>query len=61
MSDNMEIRPANASDLETAKSWLSSAGQPNEDLTTKHLSDFLIAETDGVPVGIIGLEKTGRG
>ena len=59
MSNNMEIRPAKASDLETAKSWLSSAGLPNEDLTAKHLSDFLIAEIDGVPVGIIGLEKTG--
>jgi len=59
MSDNTEIRPAKASDFEAAKLWLSSAGLPNEDLTAKHLSDFLIAETDGVPVGIIGLEKTG--
>lgn len=59
MSDGIDIRPATTSDFEMAESWLLSAGLSTEDLTTKHLSDFLIAVTDGTPIGMIGLEKTG--
>jgi len=59
VSDGVNIRPATVSDFEMAKSWLASAGLPVDDLTTEHLSDFLVAATGGTPVGIIGLEKTG--
>jgi amino-acid N-acetyltransferase len=59
MSDGIGIRPAAASDFETAKSWLSAAGLPSADLTTAHLSDFLIAVTDGAPIGMVGIERIG--
>lgn len=60
MSDGINIRPAAASDFETAKSWLSAARLPSADLTTAHLSDFLVAVTDGAPIGMVGLERIGN-
>ena len=59
MGDRVDIRPAAASDFATVKSWLSAAGLPSADLTVAHLSDFLVAVTDGVPIGMAGIERTG--
>jgi len=60
MSDGVDVRPARSSDFDAAKSWLSSAGLPTEDLTPEQPSDFFIAAVDGAPIGLIGLQKTGK-
>lgn len=57
MTIEFEIRRARSSDLATAEAWLAEAGLPTEDLTTTHMDTFLIASTEGKPVGMIGLES----
>jgi len=59
MSDGINIRPAAASDFQTAKLWLSAAGLPSADLTAAHLSVFLVAVTNGAPIGMVGIERIG--
>ena len=57
MSTDVEIRPAQASDLAVAKEWLSGEGLPTEDLTVDHMDTFIVATQAGKPVGMIGIEK----
>ena len=57
MTIEFEIRRARSSDLATAQTWLAAAGLPSEDLTATHMDAFLIALTQGKPVGMIGLES----
>ena len=52
----MTIRPATAQDFEVAKAWLVAAGLPTADLSESQMEHFLVAVTDGTPVGMIGLE-----
>jgi len=59
MSRTIEIRPANLTDLDVARSWLSDAGLPIADLTPEHMQNFLVATVGNSPVGMIGLEQFG--
>ena len=52
----MTIRPAQAADFETVTGWLAAARLPVADLSIEDVSNFLLAENDGAPVGTIGLE-----
>ena len=60
MSNWLDIRPANAVDLDAARGWLEEAGLPTADLTPDHMNNFLVAAADGEPVGLIGLEQFGN-
>jgi amino-acid N-acetyltransferase len=60
MGGRVNIRPAAASDFATAQSLLSAAGLPSADLTTAHMSGFLIAVKGGDPIGMVGIERTGN-
>ncbi len=60
MGADIEIRPAQASDLAVAKAWLSAEGLPIDDLTVDHMDAFIVATQAGEPVGMIGLEKFGN-
>lgn len=60
MNSAMEIRKAVAADLVAARSWLSEAGLPIEDLTPDHMQNFLVTMADHQPVGMIGLEQFGK-
>jgi amino-acid N-acetyltransferase len=51
------IRPGIAADLAVVQAWLVDAGLPTADLTSDHMSDFLVAVVDSGPVGMIGLEQ----
>jgi N-acetylglutamate synthase-like GNAT family acetyltransferase len=57
MSADIEIRPAQASDLTVATEWLSSEGLPTDDLTADHMDSFIVATQAGEPVGMIGIER----
>jgi len=57
MSTDIEIRPAQASDLIVATEWLSSEGLPTDDLTTDNMDSFIVATQAGEPVGMIGIER----
>ena len=57
MGTDIEIRPAQASDLPVAKAWLSAEGLPVDDLTIDHMDSFIVATQAGRPVGMIGIEK----
>ncbi len=54
---DIEIRPAQASDLTVATVWLSAEGLPIDDLTVDHMDSFIVATQAGKPVGMIGIEK----
>ena len=58
--NNLSTRQATASDLIMARSWLSGAGLPIEDLTVDHMQNFLLALAGEAPVGMIGIEKFGK-
>ncbi len=60
MGSDIEIRPAQASDLTVAMAWLSGEGLPTDDLTADHMDAFIIATQAGESVGMIGLEKFGN-
>ncbi len=60
MGTDIEIRPAQASDLAVAKAWLSAEGLPVDDLTIDHMDSFIVATQAGKPVGMIGIEKFGN-
>lgn len=55
----VSTRQANASDLDIAKAWLSTAGLPVADLTAGHMEAFIVAMQGGNAVGMIGLENFG--
>ncbi len=57
---DIDIRPAQASDLTVAKAWLSAEGLPIDDLTVDHMDAFIVATQTGESVGMIGLEKFGN-
>lgn len=59
MSADIDIRPAQASDLAVATAWLSTAGLPTDDLTADHMEAFIVATRSDEPVGMIGIEKFG--
>ena len=59
MGTDIEIRPAEASDLTVATAWLSGEGLPTDDLTVDHMDSFIVATRAGKPVGMIGIEKFG--
>jgi len=59
MGTDIEIRPAQASDLTVATVWLSAEGLPIDDLTVDHMDSFIVATQAGKPVGMIGIEKFG--
>ena len=52
----MNIRLATTADFETITGWLAAARLPVADLSIDDVGNFLLAETDGTPVGTIGLE-----
>ena len=52
----MNIREATTADFETIAGWLAAARLPVADLSIDDMNNFLLAETDGTPVGTIGLE-----
>ena len=52
----MRIRPAEAAYFETVTGWLAAARLPVADLSIEDVSNFLLAENEGAPVGTIGLE-----
>jgi amino-acid N-acetyltransferase len=52
-----EIRRGRSGDLATAQAWLAAAELPTDDLTENHMGAFLIASTEGKPVGMIGVES----
>ena len=54
---DIEIRPAEATDLAVATTWLSDEGLPTDDLTVDHMDAFIVATQGGKPVGMIGIEK----
>ena len=60
MGSDIEIRPAQASDLTVAMAWLSGEGLPTGDLTADHMDAFSVATQAGEPVGMIGYEKFGN-
>ena len=60
MGSDIEIRPAQASDLTVAMAWLSGEGLPTDDLTADHMDAFIVATQAGEPVGMIGYEKFGN-
>ena len=60
MGTDIEIRPAQASDLAVAKAWLSAEHLPIDDLTVDHMDTFIVATQAGKPVGMIGIEKFGN-
>ena len=53
----MKLRRAGTADFETITGWLAAARLPVADLSIDDMSNFLLAETDGVPVGTVGLEQ----
>ena len=57
MTNEFEIRRGRSGDLATAQTWLAAADLPTEDLTATDMEAFLIASTQGKPVGMIGLES----
>lgn len=54
----LTIRPASEIDLSAAIALLNSAGLPVQDLAAETLA--LVAETDGEPCGVIGLQSFGE-
>ncbi len=56
----MNIRPAMTADFETVTGWLAAARLPAADLSIDDMQHFLLAESDGVPVGTVGLEPFGN-
>ena len=60
MNAAIVIRKASSHDLHAAKTWLSDAGLPSEDLTASHMQTFLIAMHADQPAGMIGLENFGE-
>ena len=60
MRAKISVRGAVASDLDTARDWLTNAGLPSADLTPGHMRGFLIAEVGDESVGMIGLEAFGE-
>ena len=60
LGTDIDIRPAQASDLAVAKAWLSVEGLPIDDLTVDHMDAFIVATQTGESVGMIGLEKFGN-
>ena len=59
MPTDVNIRPAESSDLGLAKAWLSAAGLPIDDLTATHMAAFLVALQGDQAVGMIGIERFG--
>lgn len=53
----MIIRHGIETDLANVQRWLQDAGLPTEDLTSDHMHDFLVAEVDARPAGMIGLQQ----
>jgi amino-acid N-acetyltransferase len=51
------VRRASASDWQSVRQLLVDAGLPIEDIGSIMLDDFLIAETGGSIVGVVGLQK----
>ncbi len=47
-------------DFETVTGWLAAARLPAADLSIDDMQHFLLAESDGVPVGTVGLEPFGN-
>lgn len=60
MGNGLDIRPAQAVDLDAARGWLGEAGLPTADLTADHMNNFLVAVAEAESVGIIGLEQFGN-
>ncbi len=56
MTAMIELRPARASDYETATRWLAAAGLPTADLSAVRMDAFLLATDQDRPIGMIGLE-----
>ena len=52
----MIIRKATVADFETITGWLAAARLPVADLAIDDMAHFLLAESDGTPVGTVGLE-----
>jgi amino-acid N-acetyltransferase len=47
-------------DLPIVRALLQEAGLPNQDITTEHLSDFLVAAGGQSVLGVVGLERYGE-
>jgi len=56
-ADVPTLRRASASDWQSLRQLLIDAGLPIEDIGPTMLNDFLIAETGGSIVGVVGLQK----
>lgn len=52
----MNVRPARTADFATVTGWLAAARLPVADLSIDDMQHFLVAESDGLPVGTVGLE-----
>jgi amino-acid N-acetyltransferase len=52
----VNIRAATTADFETITGWLAAARLPVADLSIDDTRHFLLAESDGIAVGTIGLE-----
>jgi|SRR5687767_6147883 len=55
----IELRRANADDLPAVEALLSAGGLPTEGVAS-YIEDFIVAESDGQPVGAIGIETYGK-
>lgn len=55
----LAIRPAQADDLQAVHLVLKDCGLPYEDITTSHLSDFLVLANGKPVVGCVGIERLG--
>ncbi|KRB79513.1 arsenic resistance N-acetyltransferase ArsN2 [Noviherbaspirillum sp. Root189] len=54
------LRLATSEDLPAVLALLEDAGLPYQDLTARHLADFLVAEGGQSVLGIVGLERYGE-
>jgi len=52
----VRLRPARASDLPHVLTLLRAAGLPIEGVTSEALENFVLAEHEGTPIGVVGLE-----
>lgn len=55
-SDLISIRPAETTDWSEIRRLLAAADLPVADLTPQMLADFMLAESDGLTVGLVGVQ-----
>ena len=56
----VRIRAATAGDFAVLVDWLGRSGLPTADLDAGRMDEFLVAEVDGAPAGLVGLEPLGE-